>query len=77
MTMRAVILGVRPCKGMVEVANLFVPCLPPSAPAGRARAGSPPAAATAMQNPFSTVALEPTYEQPGPNVPLQAAQRLG
>lgn len=32
----------------------------------------------AMQNPFSTVALEPTYDaQPGPNVPLQGGSATG
>ena len=31
-----------------------------------------------MQNPFSTVALEPTYDaQPGPNVPLQGGSATG
>ena len=31
-----------------------------------------------MQNPFSTVALEPTYDaQPGPNVPLQGGGPAG
>ena len=67
---------------MVEVRCQTVRCFAPQRASG---AGSRTVVASsgcsrhwAMQNPFSTVALEPTYDaQPGPNVPLQGGSATG
>ena len=51
---------------------------PDAAQAGTVVASSGCSRHWAMQNPFSTVALEPTYDaQPGPNVPLQGGSATG
>ena len=67
---------------MVEVRCQTVRCFAPQRASG---AGSRTVVASsgcsrhrAMQNPFSTVALEPTYDgQPGANVPLQGGSATG
>ena len=47
---------------------------------GRAATSSacqPASRAAVMANPFSTVTLEPTYEEPGSNAPLQGGMPTG